>query len=122
MIEERNRNHEMRLQDVKRAEVCVHLWMLLTLTDLAYEYLMTNFCKLLPEDRNIFGKEDGLEKIIQEEARKRTYTVATTGAKLTYPHARDVLDRFASSLVRERHTYNNTGLRGKTNSMPISAT
>lgn len=35
------------------------------------------------------------------EGRKRSYTVATTGAKLTYRHAIDVLGRFASSLVRD---------------------
>lgn len=62
---------------------------------------MRNFCNLLPEDRKLYGIENDLEEIIRGEARKRSYTVATTGAKLTYRHAKDVLERFASSLVRE---------------------
>jgi endoribonuclease Dicer len=66
---------------------------------------MTNFCKLLPEDRKLFGREENLEEIVQGQAKKRIYTIATTGAKLTYPHARDVLERFASSLVRKTSIY-----------------
>lgn len=62
---------------------------------------MRNFCNLLPEDRKLCGPDNDLENIVHGDSRKRTYTVATTGAKLTYRHAVDVLSRFASSLVRE---------------------
>lgn len=62
---------------------------------------MRNFCNLLPEDRRLYGTDNDLENIVQGDSRKRTYTVAETGAKLTYRHAVDVLSRFASSLVRE---------------------
>ncbi|CAG8237951.1 unnamed protein product [Penicillium salamii] len=81
MIEERNRQHQMRLQEVKKAEL-----------------LMRNFCNMLPADRRLYGTEHDLEDIMHGEGRKRSYTVAATGAKLTYRHAIDVLGRFASSL------------------------
>ncbi|KAJ5337920.1 hypothetical protein N7452_004648 [Penicillium brevicompactum] len=85
MVEERNRYHQMRIQEVKKAEV-----------------LMRNFCDMLPEDRKLYGPEDDLENIMVGEGRKRSYNVAKTGAKLTYPHAVVILERFASSLQYER--------------------
>lgn len=56
---------------------------------------------MLPEDRKLYGPEDDLENIMVGEGRKRSYNVAKTGAKLTYPHAVVILERFASSLVRD---------------------
>ena len=61
---------------------------------------MKNFCNMIPEDRKLYGVENDLEDTMRGEGRKRSYTVATTGAKLTYRHAIDVLGRFATSLVR----------------------
>ncbi|CAG7919009.1 unnamed protein product [Penicillium olsonii] len=84
MIEERNRHHQMRIQEVKKAEL-----------------LMKNFCNMIPEDRKLYGVENDLEDTMRGEGRKRSYTVATTGAKLTYRHAIDVLGRFATSLQYE---------------------
>lgn len=61
---------------------------------------MKNFCNLLPEDRKLCGDDHNMGVLIQEENRKRTYTIPRTGAMLTYRHAIGVLARFASSLVR----------------------
>lgn len=54
---------------------------------------------MLPDDRKMFGTEHDLEDVIRGESQKRSFSVATTGAKLTYRHAGEVLARFASSLV-----------------------
>lgn len=61
---------------------------------------MKNFCNMLPEDRKLCGDDHDMGVLIQEENRKRTYTIPSTGAMLTYRHAIGVLARFASSLVR----------------------
>lgn len=61
---------------------------------------MKNFCNLLPEDRKLHGDDYDLGVLVHEENRKRTYTITSTGAMLTYRHAIGVLARFASSLVR----------------------
>ncbi|QQK44191.1 Helicase, C-terminal [Penicillium digitatum] len=84
MVECGNRNHSMRLQEVRRAE-----------------HLMKNFCNLLPEDRKLYGDGHDMGVLVHEENRKRTYTVTRTGAMLTYRHAIGVLARFASSLQYE---------------------
>ncbi|KAJ6139597.1 hypothetical protein N7471_006083 [Penicillium samsonianum] len=84
MVESGNRNHSMRLQDVRRAE-----------------HLMKNFCNMLPDDRKLYGDGHDMGVLIHEEDRKRTYTITSTGAMLTYRHAIGVLARFASSLQYE---------------------
>ncbi|KAJ5705739.1 hypothetical protein N7536_001428 [Penicillium majusculum] len=84
VVESGNRNHSMRLQEVRRVE-----------------HLMKNFCNLLPEDRKLCGDDHDMGVLIQEENRKRTYTIPSTGAMLTYRHAIGVLARFASSLQYE---------------------
>ena len=48
----------------------------------------------------MYGDDHDTGVLIHEEDRKRTYTVTSTGAMLTYRHAIGVLARFASSLVR----------------------
>ncbi|KAJ5177896.1 uncharacterized protein N7500_000595 [Penicillium coprophilum] len=84
MVESGNRNHSMRLQEVRRAE-----------------HLMKNFCNMLPDDRKLYGDDHDVGGLIHEEDRKRTYTIPSTGAMLTYRHAIGVLTRFASSLQYE---------------------
>lgn len=61
---------------------------------------MKNFCNLLPEDRKLYRDDHDMGVLIHQEDRKRTYTIPSTGAMLTYRHAIGVLARFASSLVR----------------------
>ncbi|KAJ5423994.1 hypothetical protein N7491_009210 [Penicillium cf. griseofulvum] len=84
MVESGNRSHSMRLQEVRRAE-----------------HLMKNFCNMLPDDRKLYGDDHDMGVLIHEESRKRTYTIPSTGAMLTYRHAIGVLARFASSLQYE---------------------
>lgn len=60
---------------------------------------MRRFCECLPEDRLLHGNEHDINAIIEKEEGKRTYTVASTGAKLTYHSAIAILARYASSLV-----------------------
>nr|QIA50577.1 dicer-like protein 1 [Penicillium italicum] len=84
MVECGNRNHSMRLQEVRRAE-----------------HLMKNFCNLLPEDRKLYRDDHEIGVLVHEENRKRTFTITSTGAMLTYRHAIGVLARFASSLQYE---------------------
>lgn len=54
---------------------------------------------MLPDDRKLYGDGHDMGVLIHEEDRKRTYTITSTGAMLTYRHAIGVLARFASSLV-----------------------
>ncbi|KAJ5952210.1 uncharacterized protein N7479_010623 [Penicillium vulpinum] len=84
MVESGNRNHSIRLQEVRRAE-----------------HLMKNFCNLLPDDRKLYADDHDMGVLVREEDRKRTYTIKSTGAMLTYRHAIGVLARFASSLQYE---------------------
>lgn len=63
---------------------------------------MQAFCKSLPEDRLLHGDECDLADIVRKDDGKRTYTMESTGAKLTYEHAMNILTRYASSLVRMR--------------------
>ncbi|KAJ5496799.1 hypothetical protein N7463_008786 [Penicillium fimorum] len=84
MVESGNRNHSVRLQEVRRAE-----------------HLMKNFCNMLPDDRKLYGDDHDMGVLIREEGQKRTYTIPSTGAMLTYRHAIGVLARFASSLQYE---------------------
>ncbi|RAL13999.1 putative RNA helicase/RNAse III [Aspergillus homomorphus CBS 101889] len=83
MVERYNSQHEERLLEVRDAEG-----------------LMQEFCETLPEDRLLHGNDD-LERILEKEADKRTYTTPT-GAKLTYHSAIAILARYASSLQYEK--------------------
>lgn len=60
---------------------------------------MRNFCEALPGDRLVHGYDHDLPTVLKKEDGKRTYTIPSSGAKLTYGHAVDVLARYASSLV-----------------------
>jgi endoribonuclease Dicer len=84
MIEMGNDAHKARLQEVQEAE-----------------HLMQAFCRSLPDDRILRGNDHDLEVVLGKEERKRTYTVLTSGAKLTYGHAIDVLEKYATSLQYE---------------------
>ena len=84
MIEMGNDDHKRRLQEVREAES-----------------LMKAFCKSLPEDRLLHGNDHDLDILLKKEEKKRIYTVPSTGAKLTYGHAINVLERYASSLQYE---------------------
>lgn len=60
---------------------------------------MKRFCEALPEDRLLQGNDYDLDTLLEKEEGKRTYTIASTGAKLTYHSAIAILARYASSLV-----------------------
>jgi endoribonuclease Dicer len=59
---------------------------------------MVNFCRSLPEDRILQGT-DSLDAILEKESSMKTYTINSTGAKLTYGSSLVVLAHYASSLV-----------------------
>lgn len=59
---------------------------------------MKNFCETLPQDRLLHGYDHDVKSVIKDE-KQRTYTIPSTGAKLTYRHALHILDRYAASLV-----------------------
>lgn len=61
--------------------------------------IMRRFCEILPEDRILHGNDHDLDSFLQEEEGRRTFTVKSTGAKLTYHSAIAILARYASSLV-----------------------
>ncbi|KAJ5973392.1 hypothetical protein N7481_010602 [Penicillium waksmanii] len=84
MLEHENQEQQKRLQEVKEGEV-----------------LMRSFFERLPKDRLLHGNEDILEKTMRAQEGERTYTISTSGAKLTYPYAIEVLARFAHSLRYE---------------------
>ncbi|KAE8149317.1 ATP-dependent helicase dcl1 [Aspergillus avenaceus] len=87
MIEQHNADHEARLVEVRDAEK-----------------IMQSFCETLPEDRILHGIDNNLDAILQSEEGKRTFTVNSTGAKLTYHSALAILARYASSLQYEKET------------------
>jgi len=84
MIEMGNDDHKRRLQEVREAES-----------------LMQDFCRSLPEDRLLHGNDHDLGGVLKKGEKRRSYTVPSTGAKLTYEHAINVLERYASSLQYE---------------------
>ncbi|KAJ5101747.1 hypothetical protein NUU61_003969 [Penicillium alfredii] len=86
MVEFGNEDHQARLQDVWRDE-----------------NLMQKFCKALPEDRLLHGNDEDLDASLRkgEGEGARIYTIPSSGAKLTYRHAVDVLHRYAHSLRYE---------------------
>ncbi|KAF7716635.1 Uncharacterized protein PECH_006474 [Penicillium ucsense] len=83
MIEAHNEKHKKKIQEVRDSET-----------------LMRAFCETLPKDRLLRGYEYDLDlkSLLGKERGKRTYTIASTGAKLTYEHAIDVLGRYGASL------------------------
>ncbi|KAL2001634.1 hypothetical protein VTN02DRAFT_1519 [Thermoascus thermophilus] len=83
MVERYNREHEARLEEVREAE-----------------NVMRRFCETLPSDRILRGND--MDSLLGNEERRRTYTVARTGALLTYHSALAILARYASSLQYER--------------------
>lgn len=62
---------------------------------------MRTFFERLPKDRLLNGNEDILKKAMRGQEEERTYSISSSGAKLTYPYAIEVLARFAHSLVRK---------------------
>jgi endoribonuclease Dicer len=84
MIEMGNDDHKRRLQEVREAES-----------------LMQAFCRSLPEDRLLNGNDHDLDVVLKKEEKTRIYTIPSTGAKLTYGHAINVLEHYASSLQYE---------------------
>lgn len=100
MVEKYNPQHQGRLSEVRDAEVGLHR---------AYksranliQSIMQQFCEALPENRLLHGNDD-LEKVLEKEAGKRTFTIQASGAKLTYHSAIAILARYASSLVNAIH-------------------
>ncbi|RHZ64704.1 putative RNA helicase/RNAse III [Aspergillus thermomutatus] len=87
MVEKDNAEHEARLKEVREAEK-----------------IMQRFCETLPEDRILHGNDHDLDSLLQEEEGRRTFTVKSTGAKLTYHSATAILARYASSLQYEKET------------------
>lgn len=63
--------------------------------------MMRSFFERLPKDRLLHGNEDLFRQALQGQEGMRSYTISSSGARLTYPHAVEVLTRFAHSLVRE---------------------
>lgn len=91
MVEEGNESHKRNLQQVREAEV-----------------LMRSFCGTLPKDRLLSGHDYDLDlkTVLGKQKGQRTYTVQSTGAKLTYGHAIDVLARYAASLQYQEEEVN----------------
>jgi endoribonuclease Dicer len=87
MVEKDNAEHEGRLKEVREAEK-----------------IMQRFCETLPEDRILHGNDHDLDSLLQEEEGRRTFTVKSTGAKLTYHSAIAIVARYASSLQYEKET------------------
>nr|A1CBC9.2 RecName: Full=Dicer-like protein 1; Includes: RecName: Full=Endoribonuclease dcl1; Includes: RecName: Full=ATP-dependent helicase dcl1 [Aspergillus clavatus NRRL 1] len=87
MVEKDNSDHEARLREVREAEKT-----------------MQNFCETLPEDRILHGNDHDLDSLLQHEEGRRTFTVKSTGARLTYHSAIAILARYASSLQYEKET------------------
>ncbi|KAJ5127830.1 dicer-like protein 1 [Penicillium atrosanguineum] len=84
MIEMGNEEHKERIRDVQEAE-----------------RLMQVFCRSLPADRILNGNDHELDDALKKEEKKRIYTVPSSGSKLTYGHAINVLGRYATSLQYE---------------------
>lgn len=60
---------------------------------------MRRFCEGLPEDRLLGGNQGDVNDLLERDSNRRTYTISSTGATLTYRSALSVLTRYASSLV-----------------------
>ncbi|KAF3385044.1 Dicer-like protein 1 [Penicillium rolfsii] len=83
MVEKDNESHKTKLQEVREAEI-----------------LMRSFCETLPKDRLLCRHDHDLDlkTVLAKQKGQRTYTIQSTGAKLTYGHAIEVLARYAASL------------------------
>ncbi|KAJ5279403.1 hypothetical protein N7478_004775 [Penicillium angulare] len=85
MVEMDNDEHHKRIQEGQQAENA-----------------MNSFCRALPQDRLLYGDEINVDKLFENKGEKRTYTIQSTGARLTYRHAMYVLSRYAESLQYEK--------------------
>lgn len=81
MLEDGNLIHENMIKEVRYAEMA-----------------MRRFCDSLPEDRKLQGNQDALELLLEKEKNIRTYTDQSTGAKLTYGNALNILATFVSAI------------------------
>ena len=71
-----------------------------TLQDNRYsELLMRTFCEALPADRRLIGNDD-LDSVSTSDS-QMTFTVPTTGAKITSASCLQLLGHFVSSLPKE---------------------
>ncbi|KAK2843923.1 Dicer-like protein 1 [Arthroderma sp. PD_2] len=84
MVERNNLIHETAVEEVRRAEE-----------------VMARFCRSLPEDRLLKGVGD-VDGIVSKERQRKSYTIQSTGAKLTYPSSLAVLAHYASTLQYEK--------------------
>ncbi|EQL36855.1 dicer-like protein 1 [Blastomyces dermatitidis ATCC 26199] len=84
MVERDNLIHSSSVEEVQRAE-----------------NIMRRFCEALPEDRIIRGSSDDLGMILDNERYRNSFTIHSTGAKLTYESSLAVLAHYASSLQYE---------------------
>ncbi|KAL2352640.1 dsRNA-specific nuclease [Cryomyces antarcticus] len=84
MIEAQNPMHRQALGEVQRSE-----------------NLMRQFCQSLPADRLLRGNDDALERMLEKHRGGRTYTEASTGAKLTYWSSLSVLSHFVGCLPQD---------------------
>jgi len=63
------------------------------------EGVLEKFCRALPEDRKLLGKEGDIDHFLAKERLHRVYVVPETGAKLTYKMSLMVLANFVDSLI-----------------------
>ncbi|KAH8681172.1 RNase3 domain-containing protein [Xylariales sp. PMI_506] len=64
------------------------------------EEILRRFCSTLPENRLLKGNDFDMEYFLQADRSKRSYTIPSTGAKLTYKSSLVVLASFVASLGR----------------------
>jgi hypothetical protein len=70
---------------------------------------MRSFFEKLPKDRLLQGDEDVYTTALRGQDEERNYAISSSGARLTYPYAIEVLDRFSHSLVRKpTHCHSNS--------------
>jgi endoribonuclease Dicer len=63
------------------------------------QIMMRQFCESLPDDRILGNNANDLNDLLDDNTKKRQYSIPKTGACLTYHSALTVLARYASSLV-----------------------
>ncbi|KAI5302309.1 cell cycle RNA binding protein whi3, partial [Ascosphaera pollenicola] len=86
MVENGNYDHETAIKEVYRNEE-----------------LARRFCSSLPDDR-LLHKEQVLSGLMVKEVKRKSLTIPTTGAKLTFNSAISVLANYASSLQHDGET------------------
>ena len=85
MVERNNQEHLSALRDVRSGEM-----------------VLQNFCQKLPKDRLLQGCDDiNLDDAVAQERRLPIYREPSTGAKLTYRSALQVLVQFSDTLPRD---------------------